>query len=42
VTRADYTFVWVALTALVLGVIAIVWLALWLAAKAWTMLREAF
>jgi hypothetical protein len=35
VTRADYTFVWVALTALVLGVIAIVWLALWLAARAW-------
>ncbi|HUF24448.1 MAG TPA: DUF4112 domain-containing protein [Vicinamibacterales bacterium] len=39
-TRADYTFVWVALTALVLGVIAIVWFALWLAAKALGMLRE--
>ena len=39
-TRADYTFVWVALTALVIGVIAIVWLAVWLAMKAFAMVRE--
>ena len=41
-TRGDYAFVWIALTVLVLGVIAILWLTIWLAGKAWTMLRETF
>ena len=41
-TRGDYAFVWIALTVLVLGVIAILWLTIWLAGKAWTMLREVF
>lgn len=41
-TRGDYAFVWVALTLLVLGVIAIMWLTIWLAGKAWALLRETF
>ena len=41
-TRADYAFVWIALTLLVLGIIAIVWLTVWLAGKAWIMLKELF
>ena len=39
-TRGDYVFVWIALTLLVLGIIAIVWLTIWLAGKAWALLRE--
>jgi hypothetical protein len=39
-TRGDYWFVWAALTLLLVGIIAIVWLTIWLAAKAWAMLRE--
>lgn len=39
-TRRDYWFVWVALTLLVLGVIVIVWLALWLAVKAFNLIRD--
>lgn len=38
-TRRDYAFVWVALTMLVAGIVAIVWLAIWLAVKAWGMLQ---
>ena len=41
-TRRDYAFVWIALTALVLGVIAIMWVTIWLAGKAWALLRETF
>ena len=41
-TRADYAFVWVALTLLIAGIIAILWLTIWLAGKAWAMLRETF
>ncbi len=40
-TRRDYWFVWIALTLLLVGVIAIVLIALWLAVKVWTMLRDA-
>ncbi len=39
-SRRDYWFVWVALTLLVLGVIAIAWLALWLAVKVFTLVRD--
>jgi hypothetical protein len=38
-SRGDYTFGWVALTMLLLGIIAIVWLAIWLAMKVWAMLQ---
>ena len=38
-TRGDYAFVWIALTLLVLGVIAIMSAAIWLATKAWEMVR---
>lgn len=38
--RGDYTFVWVALTLLLVSVAAIVWLAIWLAVKAFAMIRE--
>ena len=38
-TRGDYTFVWVALTLLLLGIIAIVWLTIWLASIAFNWLR---
>ena len=38
-TRGDYTFVWIALTLLIVGIIAIVWLAIWLASIAFTWLR---
>lgn len=41
-TRRDYWFVWTALTLLVLGVIAIVGTAVWLASKLWETLRPAF
>lgn len=40
-TRRDYWFVWIALALLLLGVIAIVLVALWLAVKAWEMLRAS-
>jgi hypothetical protein len=38
-TRGDYAFVWIALIMLLLGIIAIVWLAIWLATKLWAMLQ---
>jgi hypothetical protein len=38
-TRRDYWFVWVALGLLLLGIIAIVWLTLWLASIAFTWVR---
>ncbi len=38
--RRDYWFVWIALATLAIGVIAIVWLTLWLAAKVFGMLRD--
>lgn len=37
--RGDYWFVWIALTVLLIGIIAIFALALWLAVKAWDLLR---
>src|SRR5688572_16154362 len=39
-TRNDYWFVWIALFALAAGIIAIFWLTLWLAIKAWALLRD--
>lgn len=39
-SRSDYTFVWVALTLLVVSVTAIVWLAIWLAVKAFALVRD--
>ena len=38
-TRRDYWFVWIALGLLLLGIIAIVWLTLWLASIAFTWVR---
>lgn len=39
-TRGDYWFVWIALTLLVLGIVAIFSLTLWLAAKAWGLVKD--
>lgn len=38
--RGDYWFVWIALASLVLGIVLIFWLTLWLATKAWALLRD--
>lgn len=38
-TRRDYWFVWIALGLLLLGIIAIVWLTLWLASLAFSWAR---
>lgn len=38
-TRRDYWFVWIALTLLLVGIIAIVWFAIWLASVAFGWLR---
>jgi hypothetical protein len=38
-TRSDYAFVWIALALLLVGIIAIVWLAIWIASIAFGWLR---
>ena len=38
--RGDYWFVWVALALLLLGIIAIAWVTIWLAGKAWVMVKD--
>lgn len=39
-TRRDYWFVWIALTGLAIGIILIVWLTIWLAAKMFALVRD--
>ena len=39
-TRRDYWFVWIALTGLAIGIILIVWVTIWLAAKMFTLVRD--
>lgn len=39
-TRADYGFVFTMLTVLLIGMLLIVWLAIWLAVKAWALLNQ--
>ncbi|MDQ3068883.1 MAG: DUF4112 domain-containing protein [Acidobacteriota bacterium] len=39
-TRGDYWFVWVALALLAAGIIAILMLTIWLAGKAWALVRD--
>jgi len=39
-TRGDYAFVWIALTLLIVFVIAIAWLTIWVLGKVWVALRD--